>query len=498
MNEIGVPYLRYSSDNQREESIEGQLRDCIAYAEREGITLLDPYIDRALSAKTDNRPSFQRMIADSEKGLFSVVIVWKLDRFSRDRYDSAHYKRILKKNGVRVISATESISSDPSGILMESVLEGMAEYYSAELAEKVIRGLTDNKLKGKSNGGPRPFGLLVDENKNFYPDPVSGPIVYQCFRMYDDGFSVQDTVDYLVSAGVRTPMGNEPGINFVTRMLRNRKYAGDYVYDGHIIDDAFPAIVPRDMFNRIQARMDTNARTSARFAAPERYLLTTKLFCGECGSSMSGDCGTSRTGAVYNYYKCAANKRKKSCNMKAVKKDFIERIVVEYTKRLIMDDTTINCLTDIILELQEKGDDKAPYYKKQLDEVQRSIDNIMKAIEQGIITPTTKERLDELEERKSQINVSIIEAELTSKRLSKEDVERWLKQFRSVDTDKEEQCQLLIDSFVNSVYVYDDRLLMTFNVREGTHTVTFEEANSLFSSLRGSDMNTYAPPTGNR
>ena len=127
----GVIYARYSSDNQREESIEGQLRECMAYAERNGITVIGNYIDRAMSARTADRPDFQRMINDSEKKLFDVIIVWKLDRFSRDRYDSATYKHILKKNGVKVISATENIADSPEGILLESLLEGLSEYYSA-------------------------------------------------------------------------------------------------------------------------------------------------------------------------------------------------------------------------------------------------------------------------------------------------------------------------------------------------------------------------------
>ena len=144
---IGVIYARYSSDNQREESIEGQLRECKAFAEKNDIQILDTYIDRALSAKTDNRPEFQRMIKDSAKGKFEIVLVWKLDRFARNRYDSAHYKTLLRKNGVKVVSATENISQGAEGILLESMLEGMAEYYSAELSEKIKRGQTENALK---------------------------------------------------------------------------------------------------------------------------------------------------------------------------------------------------------------------------------------------------------------------------------------------------------------------------------------------------------------
>ena len=144
-----VIYARYSSDNQREESIEGQLRECKAFAENNDIQIVGTYIDRAFSARTDNRPDFQKMIKDSASKKFELIIVWKLDRFARDRYDSAHYKAALRKNGVKVISATEKISEGSEGILMEAVLEGMAEYYSAELSEKVVRGLTENAYKCK-------------------------------------------------------------------------------------------------------------------------------------------------------------------------------------------------------------------------------------------------------------------------------------------------------------------------------------------------------------
>ena len=143
-----VIYARYSSDNQREESIEGQIRECTAYAEKNGITIVKHYIDRALSAKTDNRPEFQQMIKDSEKRLFDIVLVWKLDRFARNRYDSAHYEYQLERNHVKLVSATEPISEGPAGIMVKSMLTGMAEYYSAELSEKVVRGMTENVLKG--------------------------------------------------------------------------------------------------------------------------------------------------------------------------------------------------------------------------------------------------------------------------------------------------------------------------------------------------------------
>ena len=187
-----VIYARYSCDNQREESIEGQLRECKEFAERKGIKLVGTYIDRAMSAKTDNRPQFQKMIKDSEKGLFDTVIVLKLDRFARNRYDSAHYKAVLRKHGAKVISATEVISEGAEGIILESVLEGYAEYYSAELPEKVIRGMTENALKCQYNGDPGTIGYIIDENKHYVIDPLVAPLIKEVFRMYADGYLVKD------------------------------------------------------------------------------------------------------------------------------------------------------------------------------------------------------------------------------------------------------------------------------------------------------------------
>lgn len=171
-----VIYARYSSDNQREESIEGQIRECTAFAEKNGVTILRHYIDRAFSAKTDNRPEFQNMVKDSSKRLFDMVIVWKLDRFARNRYDSARYKATLKKNGVKVVSATEVISDGAEGIILESVLEGYAEYYSADLSEKVVRGMTENALKSKYNGGTLPIGYTIDSEQYFQLDPLTAPL----------------------------------------------------------------------------------------------------------------------------------------------------------------------------------------------------------------------------------------------------------------------------------------------------------------------------------
>lgn len=263
----GIIYARYSSDNQREESIDGQIRECKEFAENNDIRIIDTYIDRALSAKTDNRPSFQQMIKDSFKGLFDVIIVWKLDRFARNRYDSAHYKNILKKNGVKVISATEAISSGAEGILLESMLEGYAEYYSAELAEKINRGLTENALKCKYNGGSVAFGYMIDDEQHFQINPTLAPVVLNIFNDYLSGKTQKEIRDELNNKGLKNANGREFTINNISKILTNRRYVGNYIYKDVVIENGIPAIIPNDVFDKVQEMIAVNKCAPSRHKA---------------------------------------------------------------------------------------------------------------------------------------------------------------------------------------------------------------------------------------
>ena len=192
------------------------------------MTIVGTYIDRALSAKTADRPEFQHMIKDSAKELFEIVLVWKLDRFSRDRYDSAHYKHILKKNGVKVVSAKEHISEGPEGIILEAMLEGYAEFYSAELSEKIHRGQKENALKGKNNGGGTPLGYAVGPDDVLAIDPLTAPLVKEIFTRYDAGENISSITASLNERGLKTSKGKAFKIGRVSLMLKNRKYIGEH------------------------------------------------------------------------------------------------------------------------------------------------------------------------------------------------------------------------------------------------------------------------------
>ena len=485
-----VIYARFSSDRQREESIEGQLRECREYAKSNGIIIVGEYIDRALSASkdTDKRLDFLRMIKDSSKRLFDVVLVWKLDRFARSRYDSAHYKNILKKNGVKVISVTERIGDGPEGIILEAMLEGMAEYYSVELSEKIHRGQKENALKGLNNGGAIPLGYQLNkETKKLEINETTAPLIQEIFRRYAAGETIRDIVNDINNRGLRTSRGSKFTYSSFNLLLQNRKYIGEYKYQDVIIPGGVPAIVDMQTFERVQTRMQKNKQTPASAKASEKYLLTTKLFCGKCGKIMFGESGQ-HGGKTYRYYKCSKAKKKEGCNKKAVKKDWIENLVVQQTMLMVMDKSLMEHITDRLLALQQEENFDLKLLKQQLAEAEKGIENILNAIQAGIFTPSTRQRLNDLEERKAELEKQIVENQIQHPTLTREQISFFLDQFKNTDVTDEEQRERLIDSFINAVYVYDDKIILTFNYKNGTRTISLNEVNN-------SDLADNSPPT---
>ena len=488
----GVIYARYSSDNQREESIEGQLRECQAFAEKNDITILNTYIDRAFSAKTDNRPEFQHMISDSKKKMFDVVLVWKYDRFARNRLDSLMYKQLLQRNNIKLISVTEPIMNSSVGIIVESMIDSYNEYYSAELAEKVTRGMTENALKGKYNGGTLPIGYYIDEDKYFQIDPLTAPIVLEAFQKYDEGMTMKEIVDYLKLKGLRTKRNGVISINSLNRMLHNRRYIGEYKFQDIVTPDVIPAIVPKDLFDRVQEKLAKNKKAPARKKAEDEYLLTTKLYCGKCGCYMVGESGTSQQKKlVHRYYKCVSVKNHKGCDKKTVKKDWIEDLTINVIKRIIFDDKMLDNLADEIIKYLGQESTLLPQLRKQLKDCEKGIDNLLNAIQAGIFTPSTKERLESLEQQKEELTIRIAQEEIIKPPIDKDKILFWLYRFRKMDTTKLEHRKRLIDSFVNAIYLYDDKVVFTFNYKDGSKTITIEEIEN---SALSSDLTSFGAP----
>ena len=448
---------------------------------RKGYTLVGLYIDRAVSAKTDNRPEFQRMVKESSGGLFDMVIVWKLDRFARNRYDSAHYKAVLRKNGVKVISATEAISDGAEGIILESVLEGYAEYYSAELSEKVIRGMTENALKCQYNGGYVPVGYKIDENKHYQVDELTAPFVKEAFLMYVNGRQIKDIVKFLDDNEVRSSQGNKISKTAVTALLQNRKYIGEYSYRDVVVPNGVPSIISKELFSLAMDRLEKNKYAPSSYKADERYLLTSKLMCGDCSALMVGEGGTSQSGKVYHYYKCVTAKKKRGCHRKAVRKDAIEKLVMRKTVQSVFECNAMDSLVEHLMTWQAKENTAVPLLQRELQEVEKSLENMARAIEQGIINPTTKRRMDELTEQKTDLEVRIAREEIQEQILTKEQIEFWLSKMVSLDLASQDNKQRIIDTFVNSIYVYDDKAVINFNCREESEVVPLQlNQNCLF------------------
>ena len=302
-----VIYARYSSHSQRDVSIEQQIRACRRFAERHGIEVVKIYDDRALTGTNDKRPGFQQMIQDAKRGGWSYVIVYTLDRFARDRYDSAVYKRQLKTHGVKVLSAMENISDDPTGILMESLLEGPAEYYSKELSRKVQRGHEDNARKCLVNGA-LPLGYVKGPDNRYQICESEAEIVREIFRRVKDQERFSSIITDLNTRGVLTKKGKKWNRSSFNQILSNERYTGVYIYRDIRTPGGIPQIVTQEVFDTVQAilHLKPNARRDPTGSIPQKrrreggvYLLTGKLFCGHCKSPMIGVSGTSHTAAPH-------------------------------------------------------------------------------------------------------------------------------------------------------------------------------------------------------
>lgn len=453
-----VLYLRYSSDKQNEQSIEGQKRVCEAFCEKNGYNILSIYIDRAKSASkdTEKRTQFQQMIKDSAKRRFEAVVVYKLDRFARDRYDNAIYKTRLKKNGVRVVSATENISTEPEGIILESVLEGMAEFYSRELSQKVTRGMHESALKANYTGGGVPLGYKV-EDKKLIIDERTADIVRETFSLYAAGATISDICSIFEEKGYKSSRGTAFTSHSFTRMLRNEKYIGTYFYREVKIENAIPAIVDKGIFEIVQKRLKANAAAPGRGKATTDFLLSQKLFCGHCGAKMVGESGQGRNGRVYYYYKCSTQKKTGDCDKKPVQKDEIERIVAADTLALLTPEN-IEKIADIatkksIERLQRES--IVPALTVELSGIKKAISNIVDIVEQGRANDALLDRLDALEAKKKELELQIDKQKDEFPILDADQVIYWLSKFKDGDINDPVFCKRLIDMLVNSVTLWD-------------------------------------------
>jgi site-specific DNA recombinase len=467
-----VIYARYSSAGQREESIEGQIRVCQEYAGRSDIDVVGEYIDRGMTGTNTSRPQFQKMIHDSKNRRFDVVLVYKLDRFTRNRFDSAIYKNKLKANDVKVISATESISDAPEGIILEANLEAFAEYYSKELSQKILRGNRENLLAGKYTGGNLPFGFKATEDKHVLIDEEEARIVRRIFEEYDGGSSVKKILERLSKDGHRTRRGYNFSYHFFESCIRNRKYTGRVTYQGEEWNNIFPAIITDELFDSVNKKYGRR-KVKPSTKAKERFLLTGKLYCSECDNPYTGDSGTSKSGATHSYYTCAGRKTKKICDRKRERKNDLEEFVTSQTLSYVLTDPKKEYIADELLAIYKKD-----FNSLQVDRLKREVKNIDRKIDKAfeiMMAATNQEVIDRagkqtdlLAAQKAEMESEIAKLEILCKmKYTKKEILQWLNSFDGEDpTDKQLQ-EKVIDTFVNSVYIGEAGAVIYYNIKNG-------------------------------
>ncbi len=473
-----VIYARYSSHNQTEQRIEGQRRVAHEYAKREGYTIVGEYIDRAISGRTDDRPDFQRMIDDSRKGAFGYVIVYRLDRFTRNRYDSAVYKHKLKKNGVKVLSAMENIGDNPEGIILEAVLEASAEYYSLELSQKVKRGMRESAMKGHSCGGSTPIGYKIADGK-LVLDEAKAPFIKRAFERYAAGVPKRDIIAELNAAGLRNREGNPYGISALQVALKNPKYIGVFQWDDITVENACPALIDRETFDKVQERLKQNKRQAGKNKAKIEYVLSGKLFCGDCGDTMAGASGRGRHGDIHYYYCCHGRRKRSGCKKAHEQKEFLEWYVVEQTVHHVLTPQRMQTIAESVIAEYDKefNSDKIKALERQIAKLNRDLD---KYTEMLLDVPQAArsriyDKMESAEMQKADLEIDLSKLRIANEiRYTKEEIIAWLKQFCKGDSSNIEFRQKIIDTFINSVYVYDDRVVIFYNIR-GSKPVTYTD-----------------------
>ena len=462
---LAVVYARYSSAGQKEQSIDGQLAAAYKYAEAKGYQIVHEYIDRAMTGRNDDRDDFQRMLSDTGKHQFSVIIVWKVDRFGRNREEITFNKYRCKKNGVRVEYVAENMPEGPESVILEAVLEGMAEYYSLQLSQNVKRGLLENAKHHKAVSGTPPLGYKLTEDKHFEVDPDTAPRVRVIYEKYAAGETLFEIIRYLNTAGYKTPRGKPFARTSLDKLLKNEKYIGIYKFKDIIYDeDAVPALIDKDLFYKVQDMLEKNKRAPVKNWNYSDYLLTGKLFCGYCGDPMVGKAGHGKSGRKYDYYICKKNDKK------PVRKEWIEETVLREVHRILDDDEIFQMIVDNTWEYYLEQDTKEHEREamlKQIADIEKGIANLSKAVEQGMPFDVVSGRLDELSGQKIALRKAIAELEIQKGfKLTKDHIQFFLEQFRSMDASDRNCEKRLISVFVNAIYVYDDKLKIAFNYSE--------------------------------
>lgn len=414
-------YARFSSDNQREESIDAQLRAIREYCRQNGIVLLREFRDEAVSGRTDKRPSFQELFALIREEPADFLIVHKLDRFARNRYDAALYRKKLTDAGMKLVSVLERLDDSPESIILEGLLESLNEYYSANLSRETKKGLRENVLQGKRNGGRPPIGYRI-EGKKLVPNEDADR-VRSVFRMYADGASYMS-------------LSRETGFSYgaIRYILGNEAYTG-LLKGGEVnFENAHEPLIDRETFERCQERRKSKRNAANKSKAD--YALTGIAFCEKCGKPMVG---FSTNG--YLYYYC----RTKGCKMR--RKEELEQKVTDKLKTFFAPTDEIKARFYALVSERVNNQAKIEEVRKGNIIISKRISNLKMALEMNPDPETAQELIARVQELRSQIR-----QEPKPREISREVCDAYIEQFaEQLNGDS-----LIIRNFVAKAVIGDD------------------------------------------
>lgn len=462
--DVAVIYARYSSHNQRDCSIEQQVAECRKFAAEMGMTVSEVYDDRAVSGKTDKRPNFQRMMHDAELGKFSIVLAWKSNRIGRNMLQAMMNEQRLNDLGVRCLYTEEDFDDTAAGRFALRSMMNVNQFYSENMAEDIRRGLMDNAKQCKVTGAV-PYGYEKAPDGRYAVKDGESQIVVEVFQRVAAGEQYSSIAADLNRRGIRTKLGKPWNKGSFHRMLSNERYKGIYIYDEVRAPDGIPRIISDELFLLAQEAVGKKKNPQQKpIRSYGDYLLTGKLFCGLCGCRMVGVSGTGKAGVVHHYYACQ-NARRHVCSKKAVRRDVLEELVAQSICKDVLTDKVINWIADQTVEYIKKLSDNSPatLYRTELSEVEKSIAGIIKAIEAGLFTPSMKDRMEELEARKKDLQNRITLEEVSAKPIPRDVIVAGLELFRGGDVEDREYRKALFDTFLKAVYVYDDEIKIVFS-----------------------------------
>lgn len=452
-----VIYARFSSHNQREESIEQQVAECKLFAQQNGLEIIEVYSDSAITGKTEKRTQFQRLQRDAKKGKFSYLIAYKSNRIARNMLLALKFEDEMEKLGVKVLYAKEEFGNNAAGRFALRTMMNVNQFYSENMAEDIRRGMEDNALKCKVNG-PCPFGYQAGDDGKFQINEDEAVIVQEIFSKVACGEPFVNIAASINQRGIKTSKGGEWGRNSFHRLLKNEKYIGVYEFGNIRVEDGIPPIISKELFYKVQRKLTEKKNPQGKHRENGDYLLTGKLYCGECGSHMVGLSGTAKSGSLHYYYGCNKKRLEKNCSKKNVRREYIETEVAKAIKTYILQDEVVEWIADMVdkYQKQNKHNSELALLETQLSDINKSIGNLLTAIEQGIITNSTKQRLMELEDEQSKLNSQITLIKADTIEVSKDHVIAWLEAFRNGDIEDKKYQAELFKSFLKSVYLYDD------------------------------------------